>query len=86
MDKDVAKDIILKIRCHQRMNPKSEDEAFKEAICAINKQIGAKPEAVGSSYLRKHYQVYNCPVCKRMIVEKFNCYCNHCGQKIDWSK
>jgi len=81
-----AKDVMLKMRCHQRYNPKTEDEAFKEAIFTLNKQIGINPELVANSYLRKHHQIYICPVCKRIIIKKFNCYCNHCGQKIDWGE
>ena len=74
------------------------DEASRMAINALEKQIAKKPMQ-GEPYwwidtvkvkgrnkeVRKKSYGHKCPCCGKGVAKLSNIFCNHCGQKLDWS-
>lgn len=57
------------------------NKAAELAINALKKQIPEKPNKT-----RWHGTMLNyCPDCGKGIPSESIIYCNHCGQKIDWT-
>lgn len=55
------------------------EKEIEKAIQAVEKQIPKKPLP-----LDEFHAFFGCPSCKR-IVGTVQDYCEHCGQRIDWS-
>ena len=73
-------------------------ESIDIAIDALKKQIPKKPTQ-GEPYwwidtvkvkgrnreVRKKSYSHKCPCCGKGVAKLSNIFCNHCGQKLDWS-
>jgi len=57
--------------------------AVREGIEALEKQIPKKPKH-GSRAIKVGIEGANCSICGALIF-KSQCYCNRCGQELDWS-
>lgn len=65
----------------------AESIALDMAIKSMEKQI-PKPVLVKD---KTYYKDYFCPVCKKQQKDtrknkREGCYCERCGQKVDWSE
>ena len=84
--------------CYSQGNFGEQKEAFQMAINAIEKQTPKKPMQ-GEPYwwidtvkvkgrnkeVRKKSYGHKCPCCGKGVAKLSNIFCNHCGQKLDWS-
>lgn len=62
---------------------KEVQNIINTAIEALEKQIPKKPKQ-GSRAIKVGIEGANCSICGALIF-KSQCYCNRCGQEIDWS-
>lgn len=66
----------------RRPNGREKDaDKAKIIVEALEKQVEQKPFIPFDSL----FGSYVCPACQ-MSVYKFACYCEKCGQRIDWSE
>ena len=76
--------------CYAQGNTGEHIESVKVAIKALEKQIPKKPSPIdykkyidvvkNAKFLRGGFW---CPNCKHVVYS--GCYCEDCGQKLDWS-
>ena len=88
--KEIETSIELAKMCTQNFERTKEIEAYAMAIKALEKQISKKPSPIdykkyidvvkNAKFLRGGFW---CPNCKHVVYS--GCYCEDCGQKLDWS-
>ena len=72
--------------CYSQGNFGEQKEAFQIAIQALEKQVPMKVKNSGEGIPFEWY----CPACGELLCDDgykdtYIKYCEHCGQKIDWS-
>lgn len=74
--------IELKAVMNEEFQTENQEEAYKLAIKALEKQIPKKPnKCVGFSE-----SLFICPTCGRKQPIMYGQYhCKECGQKLDWN-
>ena len=70
----------LKILARRPNGREKDAEKAKIIIDALEKQVEKKPFIPFDSM----FGSYVCPVCQ-LVVCKLACYCEECGQALDWS-